>query len=71
MRVGTHKRGWLWLYTLTAPFALGTLIDLATHRSIDWYVCFGMAAVLLHLVLTRRLWRRGPPMETRLREEES
>lgn len=68
MRVGEHKRGWLWLYTLAAPFAGGVLIDLLTDRSVDWYCCFGIAAFLLHIVVTRRLWQRGAPSETRLKE---
>ena len=59
-----HKRGWLWMYTAAAPFAAGVLIDLVTDRAVDWYCSFGLAAIALHLLVTRHLWRGTPPAET-------
>lgn len=67
MKSGRSKRGWLWMYTLVAPFAAGVLIDLSIGRPVDWYACFGIAAFLLHLVLTRRIWANGEPAETKVK----
>lgn len=64
MRGGRHKAGWLLLYLLWGPFAGGVAIDLVRDRDVDWWTCWGIAGVLVHLVLTRRLWRHGPPHET-------
>jgi hypothetical protein len=67
MRVGRQKLGWLALYILWAPFALGMLIDLVSYPwRVDWYVCFGVAGILLHLTLTRRKWAGGAPPETEI-----
>lgn len=69
MRYGTHKLGWLALYILFAPFAGGMLIDLLTAPSrVDWWACFGIAAVALHILLTRHKWRAGAPRETELHQ---
>lgn len=64
MRAGRNIFGWRFIYIMTAPFSGGILIDLLTNRPVDWYVCFGMAAMSLHFILTRRLWRKGSPQYT-------
>ncbi len=63
MRAGKHKAGWMLMYILYAPFALGVLIDLVKDRQVDWWACFGIAGILLDLYLTSRLWRYGAPFE--------
>ena len=65
MRYGDNKFGWIVLYTLWAPFACGMLIDLLTFPArIDWWACFGIAGIALHIVLTRQRWSAGAPPET-------
>ncbi|HSW19540.1 MAG TPA: hypothetical protein VLJ86_20135 [Ramlibacter sp.] len=64
MRTASHQGGWIALYILWAPFALGVLIDLLQDRAVDWWACFGLAGILTHMVLTRRLWKNGAPPET-------
>lgn len=65
MRFGQHKFGWLVLYILWAPFAMGMLIDMLTAPGrVDWWACFGIAGILLHIVLTRRKWSAGAPRES-------
>lgn len=64
MRAGRSRWGWLLLYILWAPFAGGICIDLLTERQVDWWACFGVAGVLLHMILTRRLWAHRAPPET-------
>jgi hypothetical protein len=59
-----HKLGWRLMYLLYAAYAGGVLIDLATAQPVDWYEAAGIAGVLIHVALTRRLWRDGPPSET-------
>jgi hypothetical protein len=61
LKAGRHRLGWVLLYIMLATFALGLLIDLVTGRDIDWWVCAGMAAILLQLHLTRKDWRAGAP----------
>lgn len=66
MHYGRNKLGWLALYILWAPFAGGMLIDLLTAPGkVDWWACFGVAGILLHIVLTRARWSVGAPHETR------
>lgn len=68
MRFGRHKAGWLALYVLFAPFAGGMLIDLVTcPGKVDWWSCFGIAGILLHIALTRHHWIAGAPSETEIR----
>lgn len=65
MRRGQHKLGWALLYMLWAPFAGGMLIDLVLRDyKLDWWACFGIAGILLHMVLTRHKWAHGAPEET-------
>lgn len=60
-----HKAGWRVLYLLFAAYAGGVLLDLWVISQVDWYEGAGVAGVLLHISLTRTLWRDGPPPETR------
>lgn len=64
MRAGRNIAGWLAMYIMAAPFAGGVLIDLLTGRHVDWYSSFGMAAMSLHFMLTRKFWRHGSPQYT-------
>lgn len=61
LKAGRHRLGWILLYITLATFALGLLIDLAIGRDVDWYVCAGMAGILLQLHLTRKDWQWGAP----------
>jgi hypothetical protein len=63
LKAGRHRFGWILLYLLLAPFALGVAIDLVLGRPVDWYVSVGMAGVLLQLFLTRKDWRFGVPAD--------
>lgn len=64
LRPQTNKAGWSYLYILFAVFAGGVLIDLSLGHAVDWYVAAGVAGILAHMALTRRLWRGSPPLET-------
>lgn len=68
MHYGRSKPGWIALYILYAPFAGGMLIDLLTWPAkVDWWSCFGIAGILLHLVLTRNHWALGAPIYTEIK----
>lgn len=64
MRFQINRAAWFCVYLLFAVYALGVLLDLAVARPVDWYEGAGIGGVLLYMVLTRNLWRRGPPPET-------
>lgn len=64
MHSDRHKFGWFAMYAIYAVYAGGVLIDLLLNRWVDWYEAAGLAGVLLHLVMTRKLWSREPPPET-------
>lgn len=55
---------WPAKYILQAAFAGGVLIDLVQGFQVDWYVAFGVAGALLHIVLTWHKWSRRAPAET-------
>ncbi len=59
-----HRLGWRLLYILFSAYAGGVLMDLWVLGQVDWYEGAGVAGVLLHISLTRKLWRCGPPPET-------
>jgi len=64
MRLQINRAAWFAVYLLFAVYALGVLLDLAVARPVDWYEGAGIGGVLLYMVLTRKLWRQGPPAET-------
>lgn len=67
MRYGQNRFGWIAIYIMFAPFALGMAIDLLSKPDIvEWWSCFGLVGVALHIVLTRHHWSRGAPGYTRL-----
>lgn len=63
LKAGRHRFGWILLYILWAPFAMGVLIDLVIGRTVDWWACLGVAGIGLQLWLTRMDWKRGPPAD--------
>lgn len=66
MRYGQNKLGWMVLYIAFAPFAGGMALDLlASPERVEWWDCFGIAGIALHIALTRHHWRTGSPYESR------
>lgn len=63
LRPRVHSDTWALMYILFATFAGGVLIDLVIERWVDWWACLGIAGVLLHLLVSRRQWAHGAPLE--------
>lgn len=62
LRPGKHAYGWTIKYALFTAFAGGEFLEAA--QSIywfSWYELAGLVGVALHLLVTRKGWRDGPP----------
>lgn len=62
-----HRMSWGVLYIAYALFALGTLLDLILWAETDWWVCAGIAGVMLQLLLTHKDWKRAAPTDLKQR----
>lgn len=65
LTAGVHRFAWGVLYIAYAAFAMGCAIDLLIQRFAEWWVCLGVAGVVLQLWLTRKDWRAGAPQDIR------
>jgi hypothetical protein len=62
LRPGKHAYIWTIKYALFTAFAGGEFLEAAQSATWStWYELAGLTGVVVHLLVTRKAWRNGPP----------